>query len=319
MTRIGVMGGGAIGCLYGGWLAKSGAHLTIVARSRHVEAMRAHGLHLTGRDFDFHIPVTASVEPSALSDCDLILFCTKTRDTESVASQLAPILSPGAIVLSFQNGVDGAERLASILPRTVFSAALFVSCQMEGPGHVKHNGRGDIILGDWFADRPEAATRRLQLDAIAATLQRGSIEVSISDDIKKTLWTKLAMNCGYNAVSALGRARYERVVASAASHELMRQVVEELVAVAKADSVVLSFDSVFAQVLSLGTSMGRAISSTGQDIAAGRLTEIDDLNGYVVRRGKALGVPAPVNETLQRLVRLLEEAPVDPAFFLGTG
>lgn len=313
------MGGGAIGCLYGGWLAKAGAHVTIVARLRHVEAMRARGLQLTGRDFDFHAPVTASVELSALSDCDLILFCTKTRDTESVAAQLKPVLSSGAVVLAFQNGVDGAERLAAILPQTVFSAALFVSCQMEGPGHVKHNGRGDIILGDWFTERPDVEARRQQLDAIAVTLRRGSIETSISEDIRKTLWTKLAMNCGYNAVSALGRARYERVVANPASHELMRQVVEELVAVAQADRVVLDFDAVFAQVLSLGTSMGRAISSTGQDIAGGRRTEIDDLNGYVVRRGKALGVPAPVNETLQRLVRLLEEAPVDPAFFPTTG
>lgn len=312
---IGVMGGGAVGCLYGGWLARAGAPVSIVARPAHVEAIRDRGLHVTGRDFDFQVAVNASTEMSALAESDIVLFCTKTRDTERVAAELKPFLKPAAAVLAFQNGVDGAERLSAILPNPVFSAALVVSCYMAGPGHVHHNGRGDVLLGDWFPERSDAAERTRRLQAIVETLQRGSIQASLAPDIRLTLWTKLAMNCGYNALSALCRARYERLVATEASRRLMRTVVEELVAVGRKDGVPLDFETVLKQVMDLAAGFPAAISSTGQDIAHGRPTEIDDLNGYVARRGRALGVPTPLNETLQGMIKVLEEAPLDPAFF----
>jgi 2-dehydropantoate 2-reductase len=309
------MGGGAIGCLYGGWLAKAGAPVTIVGRPIHVDAMRARGLRVSGRDFDFHVPVNASTDMSALAQSDIVLFCTKTRDTENVATELRSFLLPTSAVLAFQNGVDGAERLAAILPNPVFSAALVVSCYIEGPGHVHHNGRGDVLLGDWLPARGDAAERGALLESVVAMLQRAAIQASLAPDIRLTLWTKLAMNCGYNALSALCRARYERLVSTEASRVLMRRIVEELVAVGQRDGVALDFDTVLKQVMDLAAGFPTAISSTGQDIAQGRPTEIDDLNGYVVRRGRALGVPTPLNETLQLMVKLLEDAPVDPAFF----
>jgi 2-dehydropantoate 2-reductase len=144
---------------------------------------------------------------------------------------------------------------------------------------------------------------------------RASIPSSVQGDIRVTLWTKLAMNCGYNALSALGRARYQRLVTTVSSRALMRQIVEELVAVGRKDGVPLDFAVVLKQVMDLAEGFPEAISSTGQDIARGRATEIDDLNGYVARRGRALGVPAPLNETLQLMIKVLEAAPADPAFF----
>jgi 2-dehydropantoate 2-reductase len=309
------MGGGAIGCLYGGWLAKAGAPVTIVGRAIHVEAMRAHGLRLTGRDVDVQVPVNASTDMNSLAQSDIVLFCTKTRDTENVATELKSFLLPTAAVLAFQNGVDGAERLAAVLPNPVFSAALVVSCYMAGAGHVHHNGRGDVLLGDWLPYRGDARERGALLESIVATLQRGTIQASLAPDIRLTLWTKLALNCGYNALSALCRARYERLVSTDESRRLMRTIVEELVEVGRRDGVALDFDLVLKQVMDLAAGFPTAISSTGQDIAQGRPTEIDDLNGYVVRRGRALGVPTPLNETLQLMVKVLEAAPVDAAFF----
>jgi 2-dehydropantoate 2-reductase len=309
------MGGGAIGCLYGAWLARAGAAVSIAARPAHVEAMRSNGLRATGRDFDFHTPIRASTGMDILSDCDVILFCTKTPDTEPVAADLKSFLSPAAVVLAFQNGVDGAERLAAILPNPVFPAALVVSCFMAGAGHVHHNGRGDVILGEWFAGRADAGARQATLQGLVETFKRASIPASVAEDIRLTLWTKLAMNCAYNALSALGRARYQRLVTTEASRALMRQTVEELVAVGQADGVPLVFDTVLKQVMDLADGFPAAISSTAQDIARGRGTEIADLNGYVVRRGRALGRPTPLNETLERLITVLEEAPADPDFF----
>lgn len=313
--RIGVMGGGAVGCLYGGWLARAGAPVVLVGRPRHVEAIRAQGLRMTGKAFADTVAIEASTDRAALSEVDLLLFCTKTRDTEDAARQLTPVLSPSATVLAFQNGVDGAERIGAILPNPVFPAALIVSCQMAGPGVVQHNGRGDVILGEWFEGRSDAGARATRLAGAVDTLSRAGIPATQAEDIRRTMWTKLAMNCAYNAISALGRARYRRLASAPHSVALMETVVRELIAVGRADGVALDFDDVFPRVMELGDSMAVAISSTGQDIAASRRTEIDDLNGFVVRRGQALGVPTPVNATLQTLVRILEEAPVDPAFF----
>lgn len=314
--KLGVMGGGAVGSYYGGLLAKSGVSVTMVGRPRHVDAIRAQGgVRVTSRDFDFVAPVKASIEISALEECDLILLTTKTGDTEFVAGQLAHVLSSDACVLVFQNGIDGADRAAAHIKGLVVPAVLFVSCQMESPGHVHHNGRGDIVLGDRDPSAPGARERREKLDDSAAMFRAASVHATVEDDIRPTQWSKLAMNCAYNALSALGRSRYERLVANEASRSIMRQVTEELVATAHADGVPLDLETTVRRVMDLASGVPQAISSTAQDITARRLTEIDDLNGFVVRRATALGVPVPVNATLVRLVRLLEAAPFDPAFF----
>jgi 2-dehydropantoate 2-reductase len=189
---------------------------------------------------------------------------------------------------------------------------------MEGPGHVRHNGRGDVVLGEWFTDRPDRAERRRVLDRIAEACSLG-FPASVTEDIRQVLWTKLAMNCGYNALSALGRARYSRLTSDESSTRLMRSIVDELVTAGQADGVALDREAVWSKVFALADGMPEAISSTGQDIAAGRATEIEDLNGYVVRRGAALGVATPFNEMAVRLVRILESAPYDEAFFPKSG
>ena len=308
------MGGGAVGGYYGGMLARAGAPVTLVGRETHVTAIRANGLRITSARFDEAAPVAAATDPEVLHDAEVLLFCTKTRDTDAGALALRPLLNPNAIVLAFQNGIDGADRLAAILPNPVFPAALFVSCQMIGPGHVRHNGRGDVTLGEWLPGRAYAHERLRGLESVADTLSRASIPTMITADIRAVQWTKLAMNCAYNALSALGRARYKRLVATEASRTLMQQIVLELLAVANADGVKLDADTVMRQVMELAGGMPEAISSTGQDILAGRPTEVDDLNGYVVRRGGAHGIKTPVNETLRLAVRILEGSPPDPGF-----
>lgn len=313
--RIGIMGGGAVGCLYGAFLARSGAPVSIVARPRHAEALNTSGVRVTGRVEEFAAPVRSSSDPAILAESDLVLFCTKTGDTETAAAAIKSHLPKSATILAFQNGIEGAERLAAALDNPVFPAALIVSCEMAGPGVVQHNGAGAVRLGEWFEDAPHTDDRRARLEQAVAVFGRAGVDIRIEPDIRATMWTKLAMNCAYNAVSALGRARYARLAFNESSVELMGTVVRELIAVAAAEGVPLDFDAVFTRVLELGDTMGTAISSTGQDIAAGRRTEIEDLNGCVVRRGLARGVPTPVNDALVRLVRILERAPADPAFY----
>jgi 2-dehydropantoate 2-reductase len=223
-----------------------------------------------------------------------VLCCVKSVDTEAAGAELAPQLQQEAIVLSLQNGVDNAARLRDCLPCAVAAAVVYVGAEMAGPGHVRHHGRGELVIG-----RFDSAPR------IAELLVDAGIPTQVSDNVVGALWAKLVLNCAYNALSALTRQTYGRLIESQAARELMRTVMQECLAVARADGVAVPGDT-WEEVLRIARTMPQQYSSTAQDLARGKPSEIDHLNGYVVRRGAALGVAVPVNQALQTLVRLLE-------------
>ncbi len=300
--KVAVLGAGAVGCYFGGMLARAGAPVTLIGRPAHVEAIRREGLFLEGLRFQERIPVAASAAVEAVHDAGLVLFCVKTLDTDAAARSLAPHLAPGAVVLSLQNGVDNVERIRAAAGLTALPVAVYVAAAMAGPGHVRHTGRGDLVLGD-----PEG-TRRGELPRLAALFARAGVPCAVSEDIRAELWTKMSMNCAYNAVSALGRAKYGRITHHPDAREVLRLAVAETVAVARACGVALPEAQLVEAAYRLGEAMSEALSSTAQDVHRGKRTEIDSLNGYVARRGAELGVAAPVNRTLHALVKLLEEA-----------
>lgn len=308
--RIAVFGAGAVGCYFGARLAQAGAPVTLIARPSHVEAIARDGLQLESAGSTTAIPIGASATPEPVRDADLILFCVKSRDTDEGARTVAALKRPDALVLSLQNGVDNVARMRASAGLDALAAVVYVACSMAGPGHVRHAGRGDLVLGS-VADStggpfstPIDAARVAQ---VAACFERAGVPCPVSADVRADLWVKLVMNCVFNPISALGRARYARLVGDEATRALMRDVIAECVAVAAADGVRLAgTDALLRDTLALGHAMAQATSSTAQDLAAGRPTEIDSLNGYVARRGEALGVPTPVNRALRTLVRLAE-------------
>lgn len=299
--RVAVFGAGAVGCYFGGMLARAGAPVTLIGRRRHVQAIAANGLWIASRTFQESVPIAATTDASGARAADLVLICVKTLDTDEAARAIAPHLSPGAVVVSLQNGMDNAERIGAVVPNPVVPAVVYVSAEMTGPGQVRHNGRGDLIIGSPRKRSVEG------LDALAAMFVRASIPCRVSSAIERDLWEKLALNCAFNAISALGRARYARLIAHEPASGVLREVIAEVVAVAGGDGVELSATELTRAAEALAAAVPEAISSTAQDLAEGRPTEIDDLNGYVARRGEALGVPTPVNRTLHALVRLLQE------------
>lgn len=300
--RIAVMGAGAVGSYFGGMLARAGAPVTLIGRAPHVEAIRRNGLSLESLHFQQQIPIAASSDVSAARDADIVLFCVKTYDTEGAAQALAVHLRSGALVLSLQNGVDNVERIRAATRIEAIPAVVYVAVATSAPGRIRHSGRGDLIIGDL----PESV-RRQEFSTIAAIFERAAIPCRVSGNIEADLWTKMIMNCAYNAISALGRSQYGRIVQNPWTRGVMTQVTEEAMAVACAAGVRLP-DGVADAVLKLAETMSGATSSTAQDIARGSRTEIDSLNGYVVRLGARLGVATPVNQTLHGLVKLLEES-----------
>jgi 2-dehydropantoate 2-reductase len=292
--KTAVMGAGAVGCYYGGMLARAGHEVILIGRQQHVEAVRRDGLFLDTKAFQAHVPMQADTAVSAMRGAKLVLCCVKSTDTESAATAMAPYLEPDAVVLSLQNGVDNAERLQAALGREVIPTVVYVATEMAGPGHVKHHGRGELVIG------PSAASDRL-----AKLFADAGVPVQVSDNVTGALWAKLIINCAYNALSAITQLPYGRLVQGAGVEQVMRDVVQECLAVARAAGIAVSGD-MWEAVQRISQTMPGQLSSTAQDLARHKPSEIDHLNGYVLRKGEALGIATPVNRVLHATVRLLE-------------
>ena len=292
--KVAVMGAGAVGCYFGAMLARAGHAVTLIGRPQHVEAVNREGLYLDSKSFQEHVPMSASTDAAAVAGSDVVLFCVKSSDTEAAGRQIAPHLGEKTVLLTLQNGVDNAERLQAALPQEVIPAVVYVATEMAGAGHVKHHGRGDLVIGASASS-----------EAIAAQLIAAGVPVTVSDNANGELWVKLIVNCAYNAISAISRMPYGQMVEGDGVPAVMDDVVMECLAVAKAAGVIVPGD-VRVSVPGIAGAMKEQFSSTAQDLMRGKPTEIDHLNGYVVRKGAALGVPTPVNRVLHSLVKLLE-------------
>lgn len=292
--HIAVMGAGAVGCYYGGLLARAGHTVTLIARPSHVQAIAAHGLRLQTATSDEHIALNANSDVAVLKDAELVLFCVKSSDTESAGAQMKAYLRKDATVLSLQNGVDNAQRLQAVLGQDVIATVVYVATAMAGPGHVQHFGRGDLVLG-----------QHARSEQLAELLSQAAIPSTVSNNVQGALWTKLIINCTYNAASAITQRPYGELVQQPGMWQLMRSGHDECIAVADAAGVRLDAP-LWPMIENIARTMQGQYSSTAQDLQKNKATEIDHLNGFIVRQGQQLGVSTPVNAALQTLVKALQ-------------
>ncbi len=268
--------------------------VSLIGRPRHVDAIARDGLLLETSTFSARLPVKAIVSSDAVAGADLVLVCVKSGDTVRAGQDLAPHLAKDAVLLSLQNGVDNADRLAQVLGRPVIPAVVYVAVEMAGPGQVRHHGRGELLIG--------ASTRSPE---VAALFSAADVPTTVSADVIAALWEKLVINCAFNALSAIPHLPYGKLVKSEHVLEVMDDVVTECLAVAQAAGVRMNSD-LHVAIQKIAESMPTQYSSTAQDLAAGKRSEIDHLNGYIVMKADSLGVPTPVNRVLYTLVRLME-------------
>jgi 2-dehydropantoate 2-reductase len=298
--KIAVVGAGAVGGYFGGMLARAGAPVVMIGRPPFVEAVKKNGLLLDTLHFNEGVRVQAATELEAVRDAEVVLFCVKTTDTAATARNLAPLVSPQAVIISMQNGVDNAEQIRAASGIDALGAVVYVAASMPQPGVVKHVGRGDLVIG------PRNATT----ERIGAMFERAGVPCRISDNIEGELWTKLTWNCALNAISALGRVKYGLIAASEDARKVVAEIVDEVLAVARAANVhppgLEDPKVALAGAFKVASQMSEALSSTAQDMLRNKRTEIDSLNGYIARRGAQLGVPTPVNHALYTLVKLAE-------------
>ena len=272
------MGAGALGSYFGGLLARAGSEVVLIGREPHVQAIKRDGLLLETATGKQTIRIGATTEAQGIRGAGLILFCVKSADSDSAAAAIAPHLSPEAIVLSLQNGVGNVERIRAHVKNPVAAGVVYTAANVPAPGHVRHTGGGSILLGA----NPEWDVNDVMLNEIAVIFRAGDIPVDLSSSIEIDLWTKLMQNCAYNAVCALTGKPYGQMVAMPDVRAVMHEAGTEVVAVAQKKGIALTLDAVEA-ALNRASSMAMTMSSTAQDLARGRPTEIDYLHGYIAR------------------------------------
>ena len=298
--KVVVLGAGSVGCYFGGMLARAGHDVTLIARANHVEAITNNGLHMDCQSFQDYVQVKARSDYIPLSDADIVLCCVKSPDTEFVINEVKPYLNKSAVILSLQNGVDNAERIAKLVDNPTYPTVVYVATAMVGPGKLKHFGRGELVLG-------ALGNNSNELNALSDFFQLSNVPCEISSNIRKDLWLKFLVNCSYNGISAIGQIQYGKMVSNPEIVNLINQITEECLMVAEKEGVMISALEASQANHAIGVTMSGQKSSTAQDLVKGKLTEIDYLNGLIVRRAAEYGLSAPANQAVYALVKMLEK------------
>jgi 2-dehydropantoate 2-reductase len=289
-------------------LARAGAPVTFYGRpgssSPHLRAVQARGIEIDGVEVQETIAVRVEPQGPTVALAELVLFAVKSMDTESAGLGIRDHLAPEALVVSLQNGIDNVDRL-SALGIDALPTVVFVAAAIERAGAVRHRGRGDLVIGA----RGRSPVGRRAAARVAAWFEEAGVPCPVSNDIRRAQWLKLTLNSMTNATSALTGASYRRLAAFEPTWELALAVAREAIEVAAAEGTALDLDEIVAMGRAIVNNIGEATSSTQQDIAAGRRTEIDALNGYISRRGAELGIATPTSDALGALVKLREQLP----------
>ena len=302
-----IIGAGAMGGLFGALLAPHAAVSLLTTNQEHAAVMGGHGLTLVDLDgATRRVPVRVLTDPQDYGRrADVVLVCTKTRATAQAAATVCDLLAADGLALTLQNGLGNLEQLvAAVGAQRAAAGVTSQAATLLAPGRVRHAGSGPTVLGI-PPGREEAIT------AVAGLFTRAGLETRISDDVDSLLWSKLIVNVGINALTALLRVPNGVLAQTPECDLLMARAVAEAVAVARALSIGLDGERQLERVreVCLRTADNRA--SMLQDILRGRPTEIDAINGAVVARGQAAGVDTPVNLLLTQLVQALEATVAD--------
>lgn len=285
-----------MGGYFGGLLAKAGADVSFIARGKHLEALRTRGLTVRSERGDFSLSVRAIADPEGAGEVDLVLVCVKSYDTEAAMQQALPLVAEGTVVLSLQNGMDNEEKLAAIVGKDkVLGGVAYIGSSVLEPGVILHETGGRIVFGELDGGLSERVER------LQAFFDQHDLPAEASPNIQQVKWAKLAWNAPFNAINALVGGSVGSLVENPHTRELARLVTEEVVAVANASGIALVFEEVWERNLQF--SEGSCIkTSMLQDLGAGKPLEIEALNGFIVRKGRELGIPTPYNFSLYALL-----------------
>mgnify|MGYP000879322902 FL=1 len=301
MKQIMMVGAGSVGGFFGAHLAKNNPNVSFLLRPSTLEAVKRNGLTIKSAKGNFTVHPPAASDPRQLATPDLIILAVKAYDLDEVMTQLEPVLTERTVILTLQNGIDTEDRIISRLHRDcVVGGVAFIYSKIVEPGVIEHYKRGGVAIGELMGHKSERVSQ------ITDIFKQAGISCQLSEDIRKSKWEKMCWNCVFNPLTVV----IDDKVAKALDHPEMagviRQIVGEVAAVSAAVKVPLAPD--MAEKVVKWTQELRDIhTSMYDDWKAKRPTEIDYLNGYIVRVGRELGIPTPVNEALTAMVKTITE------------
>lgn len=311
--KIAVVGPGALGCLIGGFLSKAGEDVWFLdKRPERANKLNNGGIKIEGISGEHNIKVKATCQLQEIGISDLAIICVKSYDTEEATKNAKAIIGDNTLVLTLQNGLGNIEAIGEIIgqEKVIGGVTSHGSTSLDD-GRIRHAGKGETIIGRWYQPPARKGVKkwyipRRRLEEIASVLKKANFETKVSDNIKEIIWSKLIINVGINALTALTRLKNGELLEYEWTRNIMRQAVLEATKIAKRRRIGLIYSDPIKKVESICASTADNLSSMLQDILRKKRTEIDYINGAIVSEGENLEIPTPVNSVLTDLVKAIE-------------
>ena len=300
--RIAVMGTGAVGGYFGARLAAAFNDVAFLARGLHLTTMRQEGLRLESPQGNLQIrDAVFSEDPAQVGAVDLVLFCVKSYDTDATAEKLAPLIGDRTVILSLQNGIDNADKIARRWgTQRTLAGVVYLGSQLLQPGKIKHSSGGKIVLGELDGGIRETT------QAVEQTLALAQVQCEVNKEIQRTQWRKLLWNAPFCAISCLTHANVKEIVESDSLTKLALDCMTEVREAARAQAIDLD-PALFEETLNFSKGLGDFKPSMLQDLEAGKPLEYEAFNGIVVGLLSRIGKQAPTNQVFYGALKYLDK------------
>ncbi|MDB4349353.1 2-dehydropantoate 2-reductase [Omnitrophica bacterium] len=300
--KITVVGPGAVGSLFGLFLIKSKEEVHFLDHDhKRVQKLKRDGIKMEGISGNHHVNVDITDNPKDIGVSDLVIICVKSYDTEEAVKNAKPLISDRTMAMTLQNGVGNVQILEELVGEDkVIGGVTNQGVNVKDWGQIVHAGRADTVIGK--RDKKILGPIR----DVAKILNKAGFQTKISKDIDSIIWSKLIVNVGINALTAVTRLNNGRLLDYDGTRAVMKRLVSEAVKVVKRKRVKLIYDDPIQKVELVCKATAKNVSSMLQDVLRKRKTEIDFINGAIVRQGANYNIPTPANETLTNLIKTIE-------------
>ena len=296
-----IVGPGAMGCLFAARLKIAGNDVAILDHNeKRARKINEHGINVNGvsEEYTVHIPTIAGNVPFTP---DFILICVKSINTKEAGESVASFIGPDTTVVTLQNGLGNIETLTEIFGHDrVLGGVTAQGATLLGEGKIKHAGEGETVIGP--KGKEEGPAQKL-----LSTMNKAGFQTRLADNVEDLIWGKLVINVGINALTAITRLKNGRIPMINGTRKIMEDAVMEAVTVAEAKAITLPYEDPLSRVITVCEATKDNVASMLQDVLKERITEVDMINGAIVREGDALGIPTPVNGVLTNLIQAIQE------------
>lgn len=303
--RIAVVGPGAMGCLIAAFLKnRTKEEVWLIDHdSSRAEKLKTEGIAVEGISGSFSVKLNVAADPKETGPCDLVIICVKSYSTEEACREIKDLVFDKTRVLSLQNGIGNIQVLNDYFgAEKVIAGITNHGATLLGAGRVRHAGRGDTIIGR-SGGKFQGAIREA-----ANILTKAGFDTKVSRDIDAVIWSKVIINVGINALTGITRLNNGMLVEYEETKSVLRGAVQEATRIVKRKRIKLVYDDPIQKVESVCKATATNVSSMLQDILNQKKTEVDYINGAIVRQGKSLGIATPVNEVLTNLIKTVESS-----------